>query len=83
MENKAPARVFADDMAVTFKYWETVIRKSYSQPEKELMLAVLKDAIMISRSMFTRGTRYSRRLRRGYLTGNGIGSFPLERFAPS
>jgi len=47
MENKAPARVFADDMAVTFKYWETVIRKSYSQPEKELMLAVLKDAIMI------------------------------------
>ena len=33
-------------MAITFKYWETVIRKNYSQPEKELMLAVLKDAIM-------------------------------------
>jgi hypothetical protein len=46
MENKAPVRGFADDMAVTFKYWETVIRKNYSQPEKELMLAVLKDAIM-------------------------------------
>jgi hypothetical protein len=46
MENRAPIRVFADDMAVTSKYWETVMRKSYSQPEKELMLAVLKDAIM-------------------------------------
>jgi hypothetical protein len=46
MENKAPVRGFADDMAVTFKYWETVIRKNYSQPEKELMLAVLKDAIL-------------------------------------
>jgi hypothetical protein len=45
MENKAPVRGFADDMAVTFKYWETVIRKNYSQPEKELM-PVLKDAIM-------------------------------------
>jgi hypothetical protein len=46
MENRAPIRVFVDDRAVTSKYWETVIRKSYSQPEKELMLAVLKDAIM-------------------------------------
>jgi hypothetical protein len=47
MENKSPIRIFVDDMAVTSKYWETVIRKNYSQPEKELMLAVLKDAIMI------------------------------------
>ena len=46
MEDRAPIRIFADDMAVTSRYWETVIRKNYSQPEKELMLAVLKDAIM-------------------------------------
>jgi hypothetical protein len=46
MENRAPIRVFADDMTVTAKYWETVMRKNYSQPEKELMLAVLKDALM-------------------------------------
>jgi hypothetical protein len=46
MENRFPIRVFADDMAVTSTYWETVIRKNYSQPEKELMLAVLKDALM-------------------------------------
>jgi hypothetical protein len=46
MENRAPIRVFADDMTVTSKYWETVMRKNYSQPEKELMLAVLKDALL-------------------------------------
>jgi hypothetical protein len=46
MEDRAPKRVIADDMAITFKYWETVIRQNYSQPEKELMLAVLKDALM-------------------------------------
>jgi hypothetical protein len=46
MEEKSPVRIFANDTAVTDNYWETVIRKNYSQPEKELMLAVLKDAIM-------------------------------------
>jgi hypothetical protein len=46
MEDKSPIRTFADDSAVTFNYWETVIKRNYSQPEKELMLAVLKDAIM-------------------------------------
>lgn len=30
---------------MTFQYWETVIRKTHFEPEKELMLAVLKDAI--------------------------------------
>ena len=45
MEDKSPIRIFADDTAVTANYWETVIRRNYSQPEKELMLAVLKDAI--------------------------------------
>ena len=81
MEDKSPIRIFADDMAVTFKYWETVIRKNYSQPEKELMLAVLKDAIMTYKKHVHPGTRYSRRLRLGYLTENGIGFFPLKRSA--
>jgi hypothetical protein len=45
MEDKSPIRIFADDSAITFDYWDTVIRRNYSQPEKELMLAVLKDAI--------------------------------------
>jgi hypothetical protein len=46
MEDRAARKVFADDMTITFKYWETVIRQNYSYPEKELMFAVLKDAIM-------------------------------------
>ena len=47
MEDEAPTvRVFAADVAMTSKYWDTVIRKNYSQPEMELMLAVLKDAVM-------------------------------------
>jgi hypothetical protein len=46
MEDRASISIFADDMAITFKYWETVMRQSYSQPEKELMLAVLKDALL-------------------------------------
>jgi hypothetical protein len=55
MENKAAARVFVDDTALTFEYWETVIRKSSFQPEKELMLAVLKDAIMIYKTRIYSG----------------------------
>lgn len=46
MEESIPAGVFTPDTIVTSKYWETVLRKRYSQPEKELMLAVLKDAIL-------------------------------------
>jgi hypothetical protein len=46
MENRDPIEFCGDDVAVTSTYWETVIQKSYSQPEKELMLAVLKDALI-------------------------------------
>ena len=45
MENRDRI-IFADDTVVTFNYWGTVIRRNYSQLEKELMLAVLKDTIM-------------------------------------
>ena len=47
MEDKAPApRISAADIAITSKYWQTVIRKTSFQPEKDFMLAVLKDAVM-------------------------------------
>src|SRR4030095_4644921 len=55
METRAPIRDCLADVAVTSPYWETVIRKSYSQPEKELMLAVLKDAIIIYKKQFCSG----------------------------
>ena len=53
MESRASKRDC--DVAVTSAYWETVIGKSYSQPEKELMLAVLKDAIIIYKKQFYSG----------------------------
>jgi hypothetical protein len=34
MEDRTPREVFADDMSITFKYLETVMRQSCSQPEK-------------------------------------------------
>ena len=82
MEDKAPRKVFSDDMAVTSKYWETVIQQGYSQPEKELMLAVLKDAVLdtYKKCMYS-GNALFKRLRLGYLTGNTIGFMPLKRFA--
>jgi hypothetical protein len=47
MNNGDPIRLFADDMTIASQYWETVRKTNYSQPEKELMLAVLKDALLI------------------------------------
>jgi hypothetical protein len=47
MNNGDPIRLFADDMTIASQYWETVKRTNYSQPERELMLAVLKDALLI------------------------------------
>ena len=60
MEAKAPApRFSAADLAITSKYWETVIRKNYLQPEKELMLAVLKDAVMTyKKCVYSGNTRF-------------------------
>jgi hypothetical protein len=55
MENRAPIRDCTDDIAVTSTYWETVMRKTYCQPEKELMLAVLKDAVMIYKKQIHSG----------------------------
>lgn len=46
MENRDRIIVADDTVVTAFNYWGTVIRRNYSQPEKELMLAVLKDAIM-------------------------------------
>src|SRR5262245_6041484 len=55
MENRPPIRDCVDDIAITSTYWETVTKNSYSQPEKELMLAVLKDAITIYKKQIYSG----------------------------
>ena len=83
MENRNPIEFCGDDVAVTSTYWETVIRKSYSQPEKELMLAVLKDAIMNYKKRMHLGNALFQEAEPGYSKENVIGFFPLKRSALS
>jgi hypothetical protein len=49
MNARATVRVSIEDPAPTIRYWETVTRKEHAEPEKDLMLAVLKDAILTYR----------------------------------
>jgi hypothetical protein len=46
MQTKAIIYLPSEDFALTDRYWETVKRKEFVDPEKQLMLAVLKDAVM-------------------------------------
>jgi hypothetical protein len=41
-------RVFfqSEDFALTDRYWENVKNREFDDPERQLMLAILKDAIM-------------------------------------
>jgi hypothetical protein len=45
MESRAPTNVFLDNIAVTFQTLGDRQKDNYCQPEKELMLAVLKVVI--------------------------------------
>jgi hypothetical protein len=49
MNRKKTVRWLTEDLRVIGKYWETVTRKGYTEREKELMLAVLKDALLTYR----------------------------------
>ena len=49
MENKIAVHRSAEDLAITYRYWETVTKKEHSEPERELMRAVLKDALFTYR----------------------------------
>jgi hypothetical protein len=52
MENTASYRSPASNTSLSSQYWDVVTRKGYTQPEKYLMLAVLKDAILEYRNNF-------------------------------
>ena len=45
MHGESAVRLTADDAAVTERYWETVTRWQTSEPERDLLLAVLRVAI--------------------------------------
>ena len=46
MEDRPPAKIPAVDTALISQYWDTAQRQDYVEPEKYLMLAVLKDALL-------------------------------------
>ena len=69
MEESVPLGVSTPDTMATSKYCETVLRKRYSQPEKELMLAVLKDAIL----------NYRKRMHLGNILFKEIEAWLFER----
>ena len=46
MEDKAPVRLPPCDTVTIAEFWETTQRNGYMEPEKYLMLAVLKDALL-------------------------------------
>ncbi len=49
MNEKTAVSWLTSDTGVIGQYWDTVTRKTNLEPEKELMLAVLKDALLIYR----------------------------------
>ena len=78
MENKAPRKVFADDMALACRYWETVTRKNDSQPEMELMLAVLKDAFIVYKKYLYLGNALFREAETWFFDREGDRLFAFE-----
>ena len=46
MDDKAPVKLPPIDTAITSQFWDEARRKDYLEPEKYLMLAVLKDALL-------------------------------------
>lgn len=59
MEDKSPARLPPSDTALILQYWDGVCRRGYIEPERYLMLAVLKDALLdYTKNVATRNQRF-------------------------
>ena len=77
MDGKFDAKLPLEDV-ITSQYWDTVTRKGYSQPEKELMLAVLKDAIVTYRKNLSCETPLLRDTERWFFKRDDDGLFSFE-----
>ena len=77
MDGKFDAKLPLEDV-ITSQYWDTVTRKGYSQPEKELMLAVLKDAIVTYRKNLSCETPLLRDTERWFFKRDDNGLFSFE-----
>ena len=79
------ASLFQPDTLLSDQYFENLRRKTFFEPEKRLMLAVLEDAIRYYQdnwfSRNSKGKGSSTRPRNGSLLRTAIGSLALSMFA--
>jgi hypothetical protein len=78
MDAKITARLLLEDVEITSHYWDTVRRQKYSEPEKDLMLAVLKDAIGIYKKNLSCETPLLRDTERWFFERDDDGLFSFE-----
>lgn len=59
MEEKSPAKLPPSDAALVAQYWDGMRRQDYLEPERYLMLAVLRDALLdYTKNVSTRNQRF-------------------------
>ncbi|HEV8724785.1 MAG TPA: hypothetical protein VGW77_29565 [Candidatus Binatia bacterium] len=61
-------------------YWDTVKRRDHQYPEQDLLLAVLKDALLNYRKNPASRTKGSAPIERGFLQTIATVCFPSSRF---
>ena len=83
MEDKAPARLPPRDTVTIAQFWETAQRKGYIEPEKYLMLAVLRDALLDYRNNLWRQNRRFKKARAWFLDESSNRLFSFETICES
>jgi hypothetical protein len=78
MDERFDAALSLLDGGIISQYWETVKRRESSEPEKELMLAVLKDAIETYKKNLCRDTPLLRDTERWFFETDNDGLFSFE-----
>jgi hypothetical protein len=78
MDERFDAVLSLLDGGILSQYWNTVRRRESSEPERELMLAVLKDAIMTYKKNLCRDTPLARDTERWFSERDDDGLFSFE-----
>jgi len=78
MENTTFYHSQASDLGLILQYWDVFKRKEYTQPEKYLMLTVLRDAIIEYRSNFASRNRLYQNARTWFFEESSDRLFSFE-----